>query len=102
MNKYQESLNFIIKNSCSRKTYCKKYDFEKYCNSIVKQHIDNLQELIDKSSITMKPINALNEDGEPYLPRGVKLCPICGERVNQESNKNYCGNCGGMLDWSEE
>lgn len=49
MNKYQESLNFIIESSCPQKTNCKECIMEKSCNALVKPHLDNLQELVDKS-----------------------------------------------------
>lgn len=30
------------------------------------------------------------------------ICPNCNEDVCIEDHKNYCGNCGQRLDWSED
>lgn len=27
------------------------------------------------------------------------VCPCCKEPINDESNKNYCGNCGQAVKW---
>ena len=48
MNKYQENLDFIVKNSCPQKTICRECNFNKSCNCLAKEHIDSLQELIEK------------------------------------------------------
>ena len=49
MNKYQESLDFIVKNSCPHRIVCRECKINKSCNNLVKCHIDRLQELIKKS-----------------------------------------------------
>ena len=48
MNKYQESLNFIVKNSCHSHKPCKECHINEICNNLVKPHLNRLQELIDK------------------------------------------------------
>lgn len=62
------------------------------------------KELIDKAT-PMKPIEDFEEEecyheGE-YERIYFHLCPVCGEYVYKENNKNYCGNCGQKFDWSE-
>lgn len=47
MNKYQENLDFIVKNSCPQKTICRECDINNVCNCLVKEHIDSLQELVE-------------------------------------------------------
>lgn len=113
MNKYQESLKFIVENSCPRKTYCKKCDFEKYCNSLVKQHIDDLQELVDKET----PKKLIKEeilidydefDDVKSFYNQIASCPNCKELLFDENDQidfrelSYCPYCGQKLDWSEE
>lgn len=84
----------FIKGLTTGKTDCFSCDGLKKVNKKYK-------ELVDKE-IPNKPVIDLDEDGAPYLPRGVKFCPICGELVNREYNKNYCGNCRQKLDWEVE
>ena len=95
MNKYQESLNLIIKNSCHKKITCKECDFEKYCNSIAKEKFDNLQELVDKET-PKKILRTVNDNGEPFLPRGYGECPKCKTVVG--CSDKYCRECGQRLE----
>ncbi len=102
MNKYQESLNLIIKNSCHKKTTCKECDFEKYCNSIAKEKFDNLQELVEKET-PKKP----DYEGDGYDEKGeiiydTWICPNCGKRYEVDYDEyDYCPNCGQKIDWEE-
>lgn len=48
MNKYQENLDFIVKNSCPQKTICRECNINNFCNCLAKEHIDSLQELVEK------------------------------------------------------
>ena len=57
MNKYQESLDNLIRVSCPRKVSCKECDFEKLCNSQAKGYVDTLQELVDNYEKLMKAFN---------------------------------------------
>ena len=47
MNKYQEALDNLVKNSCPKRKSCKECETNAICNSIAKGNIDTLQELID-------------------------------------------------------
>lgn len=96
MNKYQEMFNFFIRLAYRIPL---KYADDKFCDEYDK-NIDCIKELVYKET-SMKPIEDFDEDGEPYLPRDIKLCPVCGEYVQKKYNENYCGNCGQKLDWSE-
>lgn len=107
MNKYQESLNLIIKNSCHKKITCKECDFEKYCNSIAKEKFDNLQELVDKAT-PKKPLPNKKIEKGKYITWN---CPNCNKYISSgyyypplrmAYNHNYCGECGQKLDWSDE
>lgn len=86
MNKYQAAFKSISDNQYQ---YGSDEDWEL------------MEKLVDKET-PKKPVIDLDEDGEPYLPRGVKLCPVCDEYVHKKYNDYYCGNCGQKLDWSEE
>lgn len=97
MNKYQESLDFIVKNSCPQKTTCMECNINNVCNSLAKEHIDRLQELVDKATPKKPRPLFLQMAFMPYK------CPICEELVNDKKYKyKYCPNCGQKLDWSEE
>lgn len=50
MNKYQEALDFIVKSSCPSKHFCRECPGEKGCNSLAKDKIDILQELIEQKT----------------------------------------------------
>lgn len=99
MNKYQESLNFIIKNSCHKKITCKECDFEKYCNSIAKEKFDNLQELVEK--VTPKKLDMMRY--KKYDGYNIGICK-CGAIIDTSLNDdeiNYCHKCGQKIDWEE-
>lgn len=80
MNKYQEALDYLKKHLDS------KCDLRK---------VEVLQELVDK--VTPKKIlRTVNDNGEPFLPRGYGECPKCKTVVGC-SNK-YCRECGQRLE----
>ena len=85
MNKYQEAIVNIFTAT--------------NCGEGIEHELRMLRQLADKET-PKKPIADLNEDGEPYLPRGIKLCQVCKEAVHDQDN--YCRNCAQKLDWSEE
>lgn len=97
MNKYQESLDNLIRVSCPRKVSCKECDFEKLCNSQAKGYVDTIQELVDRDT-PKKPIK-----DEPsrirYVPTYV--CPSCGQRFSGWESK-FCYHCGQKLDLSDD
>ena len=80
MNKYQEALDYAKKHLDS------KHDLEK---------IELLQELVDKA-IPKKILRTVNDDGEPFLPRGYGECPKCKTVVG--CNNKYCRECGQRLE----
>lgn len=49
-SKYQEALDYIVKNSCNKRVACNECDIQNICNSSAKSRVDNLQELIDKTT----------------------------------------------------
>lgn len=54
-----------------------------------------LQELVDK--VTPKKIlRTVNDNGEPFLPRGYGECPKCKTVVG--CNNKYCRECGQRLE----
>ena len=97
MNKYQESLDFIVKNSCPTHKACGECEINKRCNNLVKPHIDRLQELAEKAT-PKKPIGKHTN----------YKCPVCGRRVRSGKGSssftrdNICQTCFQRLDWSEE
>lgn len=80
MNKYQEALDYAKKHLDS------KQDLER---------IGVLQELVDKA-IPKKILRTVNDDGEPFLPRGYGECPKCKTVVG--CNNKYCRECGQRLE----
>lgn len=49
-NKYQEALDYIVKNSCNKRVACNECDIQSICNSYAKSRVDTLQELVDKTT----------------------------------------------------
>lgn len=108
MNKYKEALDYIVKNSCPMKTCCSECKINKSCNSLAKDRINILQELVDKE--TPKKVIKLDKQEYGYTHK----CPNCSQLVvtilyNVESRlingieeDDYCCSCGQILDWSEE
>lgn len=80
MNKYIEALDFVKKHLDS------KCDLRK---------VEVLQELVDKAT-PKKILRTVNDNGEPFLPRGYGECPKCKTVVGC-SNK-YCSECGQRLE----
>ena len=97
MNKYYESLDFIVKNSCPSHMSCKQCHMNKICNNLVKPHIDRLQELVERAT-PKKPIKSEEQDIR-YVTK--YECPNCHQYFTGKISK-YCYHCGQALDWSEE
>lgn len=65
MNKYQEALDFIVKNSCPTHNCCSECNIKKSCNCEAKEYIDVLQKLIDKSDRSLIEIKVRDKaDGK--------------------------------------
>ena len=95
MNKYQDALDFIEKNSCHQKKACNECDFNRICNSFAKEKLDVLQELVDKA--TPKKVEK-NIEGASYCHN----CKVVVANKNIINDLNYCHYCGKALDWSDE
>ena len=80
MNKYREALDYAKKHLDS------KQDLEK---------VGVLQELVDKET-PKKILRTVNDDGEPFFPRGYGECPKCKTVVG--CNNTYCRECGQRLE----
>lgn len=103
MNKYQEALDDLSYPDSSSPCYgckCGKSDCGD-CN--IKKDILTLKELVDKATPKKVVI-------EEYLP---VVCPHYGNKLSislgdgyyevpKSRITNYCKDCGGRLDWSEE
>lgn len=106
-NKYQEALDYIVKNSCNKRVACNECDIQNICNSLAKSKVDTLQELVDKTT-PKKPIISYPM-GDCYY-----TCPCCGNLLiekriivspsgkNLIKNLSYCGRCCQAFDWSDE
>lgn len=80
MNTYIEALDFVKKHLDS------KCDLRK---------VDVLQELVDKAT-PKKILRTVNDNGEPFLPRGYGECPKCKTVVG--CSDKYCRECGQRLE----
>ena len=80
MNKYQKALDYAKKHLDS------KLDLKK---------VEVLQELIDKAT-PKKILRTVNDNGEPFLPRGYGECPKCKTVVG--CSDKYCRECGQRLE----
>lgn len=80
MNKYQEALDYLKKHLDS------KCDLRK---------VEVLQELVDKAT-PKKILRTVNDNGEPFLPRGYGERPKCKTVVG--CNNKYCRECGQRLE----
>ena len=80
MNKYIEALDYLKKHLDS------KCDLRK---------VDVLQELVDKAT-PKKILRTVNDNGEPFLPRGYGECPKCKTVVG--CSDKYCRECGQRLE----
>lgn len=100
MNKYQEALNNLVKESCPKKTFCKECGFEKTCNCDAKQDINTLQELIYRAT-PKEPMERHyeNEGEQPYIKT---TCPNgCHITLSKKYDK-FCPECGQAIDWSDK
>lgn len=100
MNKYQEALNNLVKESCPKKTFCKECGFEKTCNCDAKQDINTLQELIDNSPLKFEELkeDMWVWDGKTksyiYILKPLEWEPVRGIRyashIITNSAEGYC------------
>lgn len=98
MNKYQESLDNLIRVSCPRKVSCKECDFEKLCNSQAKGYVDTIQKLVDRATPKKPKMMRVKK----YDGYNLGICK-CGQEIDTSLYKvNFCPNCGQALDWSDE
>lgn len=68
MNKYQESLDFLVKNSCHTHKCCNECGIERVCNCDAKFHIDRLQSLINKQQSNLTKIKVRDKaDGSVHV-----------------------------------
>lgn len=67
-----------------------------------------LQDLVDKQTPLKVASVKLDHDitiGNLIIRKGstvIQKCPKCGEMIMKVHNRKYCGNCGQVLDWSDE
>lgn len=94
MNKYQTSLDNLIKASCPKRTYCRICAQKAFCNCEAKGYIDTLQELVDKANPEIVKGISLTHEGR------VGNCPACNKFVTESENKKYC-DCGQKLNWNK-
>lgn len=107
MHNFQESLDFIVENSCKQHTSCSKCVLKNSCNCTAKYHVDRLQILVDRS--TSKKAVTKDEVWPVYGENGAYVdatlvthyhCPACGEwlscdsAIDPDELECYCGNCG--------
>lgn len=103
MNKYQEALNNLIKNSCPKRTYCEKCYFENVCNCDAKQNINVLQELTDNQPLKFEELEKgmwVWDDKEKWYRKIVILFNPCSE-YPKGSFKSYADSCETSLDFIE-
>lgn len=96
---YQEALNKIVENSCPKRINCQSCEISSSCNSLMKDEIDILQELIDE--LTPKKVLNKRKSGA-YVNVEVGECPKCGKFVTSIDKKPYQCDCRQELDWSDE
>lgn len=91
MNKYQEVLEFFTKLTnrvplkFANDEFCEKYD----------KNLVLIKELVDKE-MPKKILRTVNDNGEPFLPRGYGECPKCKTVVG--CSDKYCRECGQRLE----
>lgn len=112
-NKYQEALNYIVRNSCYKKTICSECNMHNNCHIPAKRDVDILQELVDKATPT-KP--ALAEiycdrktdiyDENGWIDPDICCCPSCKKLAiydfEYDEKYKHCTFCGQRIDWSDE
>ena len=57
--------------------------------------IDEIEKMFDRE-IPKKILKTVNDNGEPFLPRGYGECPKCKTVVG--CNNKYCRECGQRLE----
>lgn len=91
MNKYEEALEFFTKLTnrvplkFANDEFCEKYD----------KNLVLIKELVDKDTPN-KILRTVNDNGEPFLPRGYGECPKCKTVVG--CSDKYCRECGQRLE----
>lgn len=58
--------------------------------------IDEIEKIFDKA--TPKRVIIISNDKNILIFD----CPKCGKRTHTNFQRNYCGECGQKLDWSDE
>ena len=102
-NKYQEALNYIVRNSCYKKTICSECNMHNNCHIPAKRYVDILQELVDKATPTKPNIYGDGYDEQGELIYDMYDCPRCGKSYEIDYEKyKYCPNCGQAIDWSDK
>lgn len=87
MNKYEEALDYIWN----------KYEECEIVAPFMTRHcLDILKELVEKAT-PKKPTIIPNNFNELVFE-----CPVCHKRTYTNFRREYCGECGQALDWSEE
>lgn len=102
-DKYQKALDEIVATSCPARVPCRECSLEKSCNSINRQNVITLMELIYKQKKIFPCTESTGyQDGHPANDIGE--CPICGHEFDRENNEEpeYCPNCGQHLNWNFE
>lgn len=85
MNKYQESLSYIIDK------YIDMHYEGKPMNEDTK-HALRLRELVERAT-----------PKKPIATKHTRRCPVCNRQIsginNVHPNRKFCPNCGQALDW---
>lgn len=65
------------------------------CIDQLDKDIDEIEKMFDRE-IPKKILIKVNDNGEPFLPRGYGQCPKCTTIVG--CNNKYCRECGQRLE----
>lgn len=95
MNKYQEALDDLSYPDIYSPCYGDKCGETDCGDCSIKRDILTLKELVDKAT-PKKILRTVNDNGEPFLPRGYGECPKCKTVVG--CNNKYCRECGQRLE----
>ena len=98
MNKYQENLDFIVKNSCSQKTICRECNINNVCNCLAKELIDSLQELVENHFDLVEKYKELEKALDKTCNQLEKA--ICFE-IMIENEPLVCDNDKNKEEWKE-
>ena len=96
MNKYQEALDDLSYPDIYSPCYGDKCGETDCGDCKIRRDILTLKELVDKET-PKKILRTVNDNGEPFLPRGYGECPKCKTVVG--CSDKYCRECGQRLEW---